>query len=97
LELLLSLWELDWWKTIAYRCGDGHFSMFESCETISNPNSLSNSETGVDTRIRVWKKKHFEKKSLTLGSHCWWYLFHEKAKSWVLTTWVRIWQNQTRA
>ncbi len=27
----------------------------------------------------------------------WWYLFHKEVKSWVSTTWFRIWQFQTTA
>jgi hypothetical protein len=34
-----------------YRCEAGRFPAFESCVTISNHNSLSNSETGFDPGI----------------------------------------------
>jgi hypothetical protein len=36
---------------IDYRCEDGRFPVFASCVTISNPGSLSRSETGVNPGI----------------------------------------------
>ncbi len=35
-----------------YRCEDGSFPVSASCVTISNPNSLSSSGTGVNPGIR---------------------------------------------
>jgi hypothetical protein len=37
---------------IDYRCEDGRFLVSASCVTISNPDSLSSSETGVNPGIR---------------------------------------------
>jgi hypothetical protein len=41
---------------VDYRCEDGKFPVSASCVPISNPDSLSSSETGVDPEIRSWKK-----------------------------------------
>ncbi len=41
---------------VDYRCEDVRFPVPASCVTISNPNSLSSSETGVNPGIRSWKK-----------------------------------------
>ncbi len=41
---------------IDYRCEDGCFPVSASCLTISNPDSLSSSETGNNPGIRSWKK-----------------------------------------
>ncbi len=38
-----------------YKCEDGHFPVFASYVTISNPNALSSSETAVNPRRRSWK------------------------------------------
>jgi hypothetical protein len=35
---------------------DDRVQVFASCMTISNNDSLSSCETGVDPRIRSWKK-----------------------------------------
>jgi hypothetical protein len=43
---------------IGYRCEDGHFLVFASCVTISNPDSLSSSGARVNLGIRSWRK-HF--------------------------------------
>jgi hypothetical protein len=43
-------------QCIDYRCEDGRFPVLASCVTISNPNLLSSSDTGVDPGIRSWKK-----------------------------------------
>ncbi len=40
-----------------YRCEDGLFAVFSSCVTISNPDSLSSSETRVNSGLRS-RKKH---------------------------------------
>ncbi len=40
---------------IDYRREDGPFPVFASCVTISHPDSLSSSETGVNPGIRSWK------------------------------------------
>ncbi len=40
---------------IDYSCKDGRFWEFATWVTISNPDSLSSSETRVDTGIRSWK------------------------------------------
>ncbi len=37
------------------RCEDGRFPVFTSFMTISNPDSLSSSETGVNPEVRSWK------------------------------------------
>ncbi len=42
-------------KGIDYGCEDGRFSVSASCVTISNPDSLSSSETGVNPGIWSWK------------------------------------------
>ncbi len=47
-------------KNIDYRCIDGRFWVPASWVTISNPNSLSRSETGVNPGIRSWKKRSSE-------------------------------------
>ncbi len=39
-----------------YRCEDGRFQVSASCVTISNPDSLSSSDTGVNPGIRRWRK-----------------------------------------
>ncbi len=39
-----------------YGCENGSFPLSASCMTISNPDSLSSSETGVNPGIRSWKK-----------------------------------------
>jgi hypothetical protein len=41
---------------IDYRCKDGYLPVSAGCVTISNPNSLSRSETGVNPGMRSWKK-----------------------------------------
>jgi hypothetical protein len=41
-----------------YRCEDGRFPVPASCVTISNPDSLSSSETGVNPGIRSWKNTY---------------------------------------
>ncbi len=41
---------------IDYRCEDGRFPVSTSSVIISNPGSLSSSDTGVDPGIRSWKK-----------------------------------------
>jgi hypothetical protein len=41
-----------------HRCEDGRFAVFKSYVTVSNPDSLLSSKTGVDPGIRSWKK-HF--------------------------------------
>jgi hypothetical protein len=41
---------------IDYRCEDGRFPVYASCVTISNPDSLYSSETGINPGIRSWKK-----------------------------------------
>jgi serine/threonine-protein phosphatase PP1 catalytic subunit len=38
-------------ESIDYSCEDGRFPVFAGCLTISNPNSLSSSESGVDSAI----------------------------------------------
>ncbi len=43
---------------IDYRCEDGRSPVSTSCVTISNPDSHSSSETGVDPKIRSWKSSH---------------------------------------
>ncbi len=43
-------------RDIDYRCLDCRFPVFASCVTISNPDSLSSSETRVYPGIRSWKK-----------------------------------------
>jgi hypothetical protein len=43
-------------RIIDYRCEDGRFPVSGSCVTISNPDSLSSSETGVNPEIRSWRK-----------------------------------------
>jgi hypothetical protein len=44
------------WEHIDYRCENRRFRVFERCVTISNPNLLSCSETGINPGIRSWKK-----------------------------------------
>jgi hypothetical protein len=39
-------------SSIDYRCEDGRFPVFASCVAILNPNSIFNSETGVNSGIR---------------------------------------------
>jgi hypothetical protein len=41
---------------LVYRCGDCRFSVYASCVTFSNPDSLPSSETRVNGGIRSWKK-----------------------------------------
>jgi hypothetical protein len=41
---------------IDYRCEDGRFPVSASCVSISKPDLLSSSETGVNSGIRSWKK-----------------------------------------
>ncbi len=43
---------------IDYRCKDGRFPVSASCLTISNTDSRSSSETGVNHGIRSWNIKH---------------------------------------
>jgi hypothetical protein len=43
-------------RTIEYRCEDGCLPVSARCVTISNLDSFSSSETGVDSGIRSWKK-----------------------------------------
>jgi hypothetical protein len=45
---------------IDYGCEDGRFPVFASCVAISNPDSLSSSETGVNPGIRSLKKHSSE-------------------------------------
>ncbi len=42
--------------TTDYRCEDGRIRLSTSCVTISNLDSLSSSETGVNPGTRSWKK-----------------------------------------
>ncbi len=42
--------------TIDFRCENGNFSVPGSCVTISNPDSLSSTETCVISGIRSWEK-----------------------------------------
>jgi hypothetical protein len=43
-------------ENIDYRCEDGIFSVSASCVTTPNPNSLSSSETGVNSGIKKLKR-----------------------------------------
>jgi hypothetical protein len=47
-------------KPIDYRCEDGRFPVSGSCLTISNPDLLPSSETGVNLGIRSWRKHSSE-------------------------------------
>ncbi len=82
-----------------FRCEGGNFPVSSSSVTISNPHSLSSSETGINhekkeilkkmTKVLTWM-------SSILESHrC--YLFYSEEKSYDCTTWFRIWQFQTPA
>jgi hypothetical protein len=42
-------------NTTDYKCEDGRSPVSESCETISNPDWLSSSETGVKSRNQKLK------------------------------------------
>jgi hypothetical protein len=42
--------------TIDYRCEEGNYPVPSSCLTISNPDLLSSSETGVNSEIKKLKK-----------------------------------------
>jgi hypothetical protein len=53
LSCLPILWQV---RAIDYRREDGRFPVSMSFVTISNPDSLSSSETGVNPSIRSWKK-----------------------------------------
>jgi hypothetical protein len=46
--------------TMDYRRDDGHFPVSASCVSVSNPDSLSRSETRADPGIRSWKKHSSE-------------------------------------
>jgi hypothetical protein len=43
--------------TTDYRCEDGRVQVSASCVTISSRGLLSSSETGVDSAIKMLKKK----------------------------------------
>ncbi len=43
-------------QSIDHRCEEGRFQVSASFVTISNPDSLSSCETGVDPGIRSWRK-----------------------------------------
>jgi hypothetical protein len=45
---------------IDYRCEDGCFPVYTSCVTISNPDSLPSSETGVDPGLKGLKDIEIE-------------------------------------
>jgi hypothetical protein len=51
-DFFLSVLLLDQYGITDNRCEDGPFPVSASCVTISNPDSLSSSETGVDPGIR---------------------------------------------
>jgi hypothetical protein len=65
---------------VDYRSEDGCYPVSGSWVTISNPNSLSSSETGVYPGIRSWKGSYIWK-SLMSESH-WWIYF---TKIWIRT------------
>ncbi len=69
---------------IDYKCEDGRFSVPARCVTISNPNSLSSCETGVNPGLRSWNARMWL--SSMSGSH-WWHLFHKEVKTWESTSW----------
>jgi hypothetical protein len=82
-------------RFIDYTCEDGSFPVFTSSVTISNPDSLSSSETVVNLGIRSW---------IQHKSYWAWILMSEiqgiyLTKKWraETTTWFRIWQFQTLA
>ncbi len=78
-----------------YRSEHGHIQVSASCVTVSNPDSLSSSGTGVTPGIRKPRKALICMRSM--WENHWWYLFHKKVKSWDSTTWFKIWQFQTTA
>jgi hypothetical protein len=66
---------------------DGCFLVSASCVTISNPDSLSSSETGVNPEIRSWKSAHLMS---LISEYPWWYLVLKEVKSWDSTNRFRI-------
>jgi hypothetical protein len=63
-----------------------------SCVTFSNPDSLSSSETVVNSGIKSWRKylSEWARRQKAIGG----IYFTTKWKSWDSTTWIKIWQFQ---